>query len=266
MRGASPGESRCMTARCLAFGLASFLAVSKRFNMPIDFQVLAYEDTPLGPLCLRRRKTLSEPQQWVTEVTLNHEFLMSSLHTASEEALATIPLRRHSGGELSVLIGGLGLGHTAQAALNCPHVAHVQVVEYLPQVIQWMQEGLTPLAGKLLADERLRVVQGDVYERLLSPCDGSNFDVVLIDVDHSPQDQLAPENARFYTADGLRRATAHLRDSGVLAMWSYEQDTELLTAMEQVFSESEAMPIAYYNQHVQKEFVDWLYVGRLTVA
>ena len=51
--------------------------------MPLNFEVLAYEDTSLGILCLRRRLTLKEPQQWVTEITLNHEFLMSSLHTDS---------------------------------------------------------------------------------------------------------------------------------------------------------------------------------------
>lgn len=54
--------------------------------MPIHLKILAYEETPLGILCLRERLTLSEPHTLVTEVTLNHEFLMSSLHTDSERA------------------------------------------------------------------------------------------------------------------------------------------------------------------------------------
>lgn len=50
---------------------------------PSNVEILAYEDTPLGPLCLRRRKLLSLPGTLVTEVTLNHEFLMSSARTVA---------------------------------------------------------------------------------------------------------------------------------------------------------------------------------------
>ena len=60
--------------------------------MPIQFEVLAYEPTPLGVLCLRRRELLSQPGVMVTEVTLNHEFLMSSLYTQSERELARIAI------------------------------------------------------------------------------------------------------------------------------------------------------------------------------
>ncbi len=53
-----------------------------------NLEILAYEDSPLGPLCLRRRELLSEPGTMVTEVTLNHEFLMSSYNTESERAIS----------------------------------------------------------------------------------------------------------------------------------------------------------------------------------
>ena len=42
-------------------------------------EILAYEETPLGPLCLRRRELLSQPNTFVNEVTLNHEFLDEQL-------------------------------------------------------------------------------------------------------------------------------------------------------------------------------------------
>ena len=60
------------------------------FNL--NLEILAYEATPLGHLCLRRRELLSQPGTVVTEVTLNHEFLMSSLFTDSERALAQTAL------------------------------------------------------------------------------------------------------------------------------------------------------------------------------
>ena len=52
------------------------------------FEVIAYETTDLGILCLRQRELLVDPGTIVTEVTLNHEFLMSSYLTASEKALS----------------------------------------------------------------------------------------------------------------------------------------------------------------------------------
>ncbi len=60
------------------------------------FEILAYEPTKLGMLCLRRRELLCEPGTIVTEVTLDHEFLMSSYLTASEKALSEIALQTHS--------------------------------------------------------------------------------------------------------------------------------------------------------------------------
>ena len=84
----------------------------------LNFEILAHEPTELGLLCLRRRELLSQPGTMVTEVTLNHEFLMSSYLTASEKALSTLGIQSHSGDNLRVLIGGLGLGYTAKAALS----------------------------------------------------------------------------------------------------------------------------------------------------
>lgn len=230
--------------------------------MTINLEILAYEDTPLGPLCLRRRETLSEPRQWVTEVTLNHEFLMSSLHTDSERALATIPLQQTSAAQLRVLVGGLGLGYTARAALACDRVCHVEVVEYLPQVIGWMRDGLTPLAEELNANEHLRVSEGDIFERLLGSAAEQRFDAILIDIDHSPEDQLAKKHDQFYQVEGLQLAAEHLTPQGLFALWSYDEHTPLLDAMRQVFAAAEAHPVTYYNQHVHESFTDWLYVGR----
>lgn len=96
---------------------------------PANLEILAWDDTELGILCLRRRELLSAPGTVVTEITLDGEFLMSSRHTASEEALARIALEMHPGSGLSVLVGGLGLGYTANAVLASPRVARVEAVE-----------------------------------------------------------------------------------------------------------------------------------------
>ena len=99
---------------------------------PPKFEILAYEPTPLGMLCLRRRELLSEPGTMVTEVTLNHEFLMSSFHTASERALASVSLDLFKGQNAQVLVGGLGLGYTAAEVLT--HDQMAQVFEHAPNL------------------------------------------------------------------------------------------------------------------------------------
>lgn len=69
--------------------------------MPIDFEVLAYEDTRLGILCLRRRRTRREPRCWVTEVTLNREFLMSRFRPARDGAVHYAPERTEASSTLA---------------------------------------------------------------------------------------------------------------------------------------------------------------------
>ncbi len=229
----------------------------------IDFEVLAYDLTSLGTLCLRRRLTLSEPQQWVTEVTLNHEFLMSSLHADSEQALAQLALLRiQQSKDLRVLVGGLGMGYTAAAALDDSRVSVVEVVEFLPQVISWLHAELVPLAPRLAGDSRMNVVQGDIYQKLISePCDTS-WNAILIDVDHSPEDRLADDDHGFYTLAGLRQATKHLSPGGVLALWSYEGNQDLQNDLHEVFDAVEVLPVTYHNQHVSESFTDWLFLGQ----
>lgn len=226
-----------------------------------NLTILAYEDTPLGPLCLRRRELLSSPGTVVTEVTLNHAFLMSSYNTFSERALADTALDMCTGTELDILVGGLGLGYTAQAVLASERVARVEVVEFLPQVIGWLDEGLFPVAGELKADPRFTTVPGDVYARVLAPPDAL-FDAILIDVDHAPDDKLADANAEFYTEDGLERARRHLAPGGVLGVWSWAESSPFLEALGKVFSEVRVEPVTYFNEFIDDEITDWLFFAR----
>jgi spermidine synthase len=230
---------------------------------PSNLEILACEPTPLGLLILRRRRLLSRPEIVVTEITLDHEFLMSSYITDSERALARCALDRHAGGELRVLVGGLGLGYTAHEVLAAggDRVAEVEVVEYLPQVIDWVERGLVPLASELKADDRLALVAGDVYDRL-ARTPTKTYDLILIDVDHSPDEQLGPRNADFYSASGLRRARRHLADGGILGVWSYAEHSPFATALHEAFSEVRVEPITVWNDLVDEEQTDWLFFAR----
>lgn len=229
--------------------------------MASKLEILAHEETPLGILCLRRRELLSMPGTIVTEITLNHEFLMSSYHTDSEQALARIGVQMHGGQHLKVLIGGLGLGYTTDAALRYPQVQSVEVIELLSQVIGWLQAGLLPLSKTLLDDQRLEIVEGDGYRKMWEP-PLSTYDLILIDIDHSPDDRLGAVDASFYSIEGLERARRHLEPGGVLGIWSYEENRQFAEAMATTFEDVRIEPITHDNVLIDQTQTDWLYFGR----
>ena len=238
----------------------------------MSLEILAYEPTPLGLLCLRQRELLSKPGTMVTEVTLDHEFLMSSYLTESERALTRLGLERlqnverSSSNQLRVLVGGFGLGYTAAEAFKDAAVTHVEVVEFLPQVIGWFRDGLIPLAEQLNAEPRLQVTQGDIYARLAGPpmVDSvlTQFDLIAIDVDHSPEDVLGDQSHGFYTEAGLRQTSEHLSSNGVLAVWSYDENTPLLEKMKHVFTDVSVEKVTVWNDLINEEQTDWLFFGR----
>ena len=96
--------------------------------MSIDFQELAYSATPMGLLTLRRRKEITLGVD-IYEIKLDEEFLMSSLFTVAEVALANLGLAELSEPELDVVVGGLGLGYTAKTVLEHLEVRELLVVD-----------------------------------------------------------------------------------------------------------------------------------------
>jgi spermidine synthase len=226
-----------------------------------NVEFLAYETTPLGDLCLRRRELLSRPGTFITEITLDFELLMSSYNTVSERALAHEALARHPGHDLSVLVGGLGLGYTANEVLQSPRVGRVEVIELLPQVVGFLQQGLVPLSPELLGDPRFGVRAGDVYATLGEP-PSRRWDLVLIDVDHSPEEQLGSSNESFYTEAGLSRAKRHLAPGGILAVWSYSESSPFVDALRTVFDVAETVPVSFVDDLLDEEHTDWLFVAR----
>jgi len=230
-----------------------------------NLEILAYEATPLGDLCLRRRELLARPGTVITEITLDHQLLMSSHITVSERALATEALQRHPGDDLSVLVAGLGLGYTAAAALESARVKRLEVVEFLPAVVGFLNQGLIPLSAQLLADPRFGVRDADAYA-LLHDQAAEDWDLILIDVDHAPDDHLSDDNNAFYTGPGLERAKQHLSPGGILAVWSYAESSPFADALHASFDVVEVVSVRYVNDLVDEEHSDWLFLARDEVA
>src|ERR1700726_2108298 len=177
--------------------------------MSVNFEELDFRPTPMGVLSLRRRKSLTSGGD-IYEIKLGDEFLMSSAFTTAEIELGRLGLAACGDTDLDVVVGGLGLGYTAQAVLENSAVRSLIVIDALSEVIEWHQRGLLPLGEQLTAASRCRLVHGDFFAMAASSAQGLDpeapgrrFDAVLVDIDHSPQKLLHPRHAALYTPEGL---------------------------------------------------------------
>jgi spermidine synthase len=232
------------------------------------FEEIDWRPTPMGDISLRRRR---EPALGVEvyEIKLDDDFLMSSLFTAGEVALARLGLADLAGTELDVVVGGLGLGYTAQAVLEDPRVRSLLVVEALAEVIAWHEQGLIALGAELTADRRCRLVHGDFFARAGTPggldpqAAPRRFDAVLIDIDHSPRHLLHPGHAPFYRPEGLSRLRGHLRPDGAFALWSNDPpDDAFISALAEVFADPAAHVVTFPNHLQGRDATNTVYVAR----
>ena len=232
------------------------------------FEELDYRPTEIGPISLRRRRILSLDTD-VYEILLGDEHLMSSLFTASEIALAKLALSQLSGDHLSVVVGGLGLGYTAQEVLRRDSVASLCVVEFLEAVIDWHRDGLVPLSPPLAVDPRCQIVQGDFFQAAASE-DGFDpdhpkrrFDAILIDIDHAPDAFLDDRSEGFYGPHGLARLASHLHPGGVMGLWSNDlPDPAFVARLESVFHTARAEPVTFNNPlQDNKPFTQTVYLA-----
>jgi spermidine synthase len=234
----------------------------------VYFEELDYRETPIGALSLRRRRELSLGID-VFEIKLGDEYLMSSLFTVSEIALARLGLAELAAAPLDVVVGGLGLGYTARAVLDHTAVRSMIVIEMLEAVIAWHEEGLLPLGPGLTADARCRFVRGDFFARAAAPdgfdpeAPGRRFHAILLDVDHTPDDLLDARSAGFYRPEGLRRLAAHLHPGGVFGLWSNAEPDEAFTArLGAVFAEARSEAVTFHNPLQNRPFTQTVYLAR----
>ena len=223
--------------------------------MSLIYEELDFRPTPIGDLMLRRRRMPQFGDRDIYEVKLGEDFLMTSLFHEAESQLSNLGLGALNGGNLDVVVGGLGLGYTAVAALEDPRVASLIVVEYLDGVLEWHQSGLVPLGKTLTEDPRCRLVQSDFFALVrdttkhFNPTDPSRkHDAILLDIDHTPTNVLHQTNTHFYTEEGLNELAQHLRPDGVFALWADGTPEESFThRLGHVFASAEAHTIEFEN-------------------
>ena len=230
------------------------------------FEELAHESTSIGEISLRRRL---EPTLRVDvyEVKLDDEFLMSSLFTVGETALAELGLGAIDGERLDIVVGGLGLGYTAGAVLTDPRVRTLRVIDALSEVIDWHRRHLVPLGAELTSDPRCELVHGDFFAMvadglLTDDQDQSRFDAILVDIDHTPRHLLNPRHAGFYEPEGLRRVAEQLRPGGVFGLWSDDPpDEDFLTIVAAEFDRVHANVVTFPNFYTGGHASSTIYIA-----
>jgi len=238
--------------------------------MKFGFEELDYQETALGDISLRRRAEPRLNGKILYEVKLNDEFLMSSLFTEAEIQLSRLGLAALEGSELDVVVGGLGLGYTAEAALECPAVRSLLVVDVMEPVIRWHKEGLVPLGEVLTADSRCSLIHADFFHVATAPevgFDGSDnpqkVHAVLLDIDHSPSNWLNPGNCDFYTVEALRAMAEKIHSGGIFGLWSNDApEPEFLALLDSVFESSVSHLVSFPNPYTGEESFNSVYLAR----
>jgi len=232
--------------------------------MSLRFEELDWKPTPKGEISLRRRRDPVLDVD-VYEIKLDDEYLMSSTFTAGEIALARLGLAAVHGEDLDIVVGGLGLGYTAQAVLADDRVRSLDVVDALAEVIDWHRRELLPLGAALNADPRCTLVLGDFFDMAADPTGfgGHRFDAIIVDIDHTPSFLLHPSHAPFYEPAGLRQFSTHLKPGGVFALWSNDPpDDAFVTVLTQVFTGVDAHVVSFDNHLQDRKATNTVYIAR----
>ena len=227
----------------------------------MKIEELDWGDTPWGAISLRRRWDRVTERD-VHEVKLGDDFLMSSQFTTGERELARIGLAAVTGSALTVLVGGLGLGYTAVAALEDDRVTELTVIEALQIVISWHQRDLVPDTQGLASDPRVRLVRDDFFDLVRSGRADRTYDAVLLDIDHAPDWLLRDDHGDLYTLEGFARVATMLANDGAFALWSDEPpEPEVLRRMAETFEQADAHVVSFPNPLTGGESANTVYLA-----
>ena len=220
----------------------------------MEYVEIARAETPRGEVVLRERRAENTPT--ILELRVNGVFVMDTLETTSERALANkaLALVPEVG---TVLVGGLGLGFTMHEVLADPRVTSCTVVELEQAIVDWMRDGTIAHGPRLLAEERLTVVVGDVAMALNEAAENA-FDLVLLDVDNGPGYLVHDANEALYSEPFLTAAQRATRQA--LVIWSADEAPQLAASLESVFGNVTGTPYDVVLGERTDHY--WLYSAR----
>jgi spermidine synthase len=240
--------------------------------MGLLFEEIDSQPSSIGQMSLRRRRIPALGDRDIYEVKLGEEFLMSSMFVDAEVALADLGIEAVDGDALDVVVGGLGLGYTAEAALKHDRVNELLVVEAVDTVIHWHQQEKVPLGKVLNEDARCRYVHGSFFDMAVQDPQqggfdpeqpGRQFDAILLDIDHSPRALLNQSSASFYSVEPLSRMALQIKPGGCFAMWSQDPpDEPFERVLKELFADVESRVVEFFNPFQNGMSSNTVYLAR----
>lgn len=205
----------------------------------VTYETLAHATTSRGEVVLRRDSAGG------LELRVNGVFVMDTVRTSTEEALADLVLERLDV-PARILVGGLGLGFTVRRLLADDRVRTVVVAELEPPVATWMGDGTVPHGPAIVTDPRVELRVADVRDVVAELVDVSGaegtLDAVLLDVDNGPDGLVHDDNAGVYEAGSLAEYGRVLRPGGRLAIWSAIPSPVLESSLRATLDDVEHLP------------------------
>ena len=223
------------------------------------FRTLAETRTPDGS-----RLTLHE-HDGEYFMKLNGRQLMSTSSTASEVLLAHEACASLRGlPNISVLIGGLGLGFTLKRVLELVRPGSVvEVAELLEEVVQWNRDLLKPVNGKLLLDHRVKVLIADVFT-VIKRAGHAYYDAIMLDVDNGPTSFVHSKNSRIYNRRGLGLIYHALKPGGRVAFWSAVEEPDFPGHLKRAGFSVEVLPAKAHER--ARQWPHRIYVAERAAA
>ena len=162
-------------------------------------------------------------------ITVDNLVLMNSLNNRSEVVLGQLGckhLKDHPSPR--VLVGGLGMGCTLKAVLDClPQGAQVLVAELNPFILEWCKGPLAVLTDCAVCDPRVRVEITDVAElvrKIAQDPKSEKFDAVVFDLYKGPHYRTDKVQDPLYGSRAITRVRSILKPGGVFTIWGENYD------------------------------------------
>lgn len=180
-------------------------------------------DTEEGALELRQRSAKD------FLITVGGLVLMNSLSNRAEVVLGQLGCRHLANHPAPrVLVGGLGMGYTLRAALDClPATAQVVVAELNPMVVAWCRGPLAPLTDSVVDDPRVTVEICDVAELVRGYAQEQTerrFDAVIYDLYKGPHYRTDKCHDPLYGSKAINNVRTVLEPDGLFAVWGENYD------------------------------------------
>lgn len=198
------------------------------FGMDSGRKVIERLVTPRGEIQLQKRN-----DQY--EIIYNGIFLMASYNGTSEEEMIMRALNMlEDKKDVSILIGGLGVGYSLKSALKFKNVKRIDIVEIEESIIRWNKTYFKRLNEGALSDPRVKVFNCD-FSNYLSKCTDF-YNLIAIDVDNGPDWVAIDTNRVLYKASALSTMKIRLLPDGILSIWSATRNNDLKQVLEDIFA------------------------------